>query len=342
MKETNQDIINTTAKAFLRKYGIFMLADALLLIIINICAFMLSLNFIDGDEGDIYMAISITTAASAIMAFLAVFVSGAFLPDTNPKKVSEKTQTRFRIILLLGSLVLAASKSYAGAIASSNTAINNDFSELRFQPSHILTATVKFCNFIGLLFAAAHFFSFPECSNMIFLVNFVFVIALTVAFMLSVKANKARKNLENWTCYHTLDKTEIEQIDNERRQREWDRSFEWSLQREKALANVKTTITSDKNVPFEDVLAAVKKYYESNCLVVTKAWNHPKYWMFYGIQNNGKRDDCVFRNQPAAFSKETGELCSNTWLPKDYDKAMSEAIEVSLELTPATIKENKT
>lgn len=44
-----QDIINTTAKAFLRKYGVFMLADALLLIIINICAFMLSLNFIDGD-----------------------------------------------------------------------------------------------------------------------------------------------------------------------------------------------------------------------------------------------------------------------------------------------------
>ena len=93
MKETNQDIINTTAKAFLRKYGVFMLADALLLIIINICAFMLSLNFIDGDEGDIYMAISITTAASAFMAFLAVFVSGAFLPDKNPKKVSEKTQT---------------------------------------------------------------------------------------------------------------------------------------------------------------------------------------------------------------------------------------------------------
>lgn len=82
-------------------------------------------------------------------------------------------------------------------------------------------------------------------------------------------------------------------------------------------------------IEFRDALESAKKYYAKTNEVVAAAWNHPKFWLFYGDTDDGlvQYGGCYLR-----VDKTSGET-TIFYLPSaEGFELMDAAIPLDLEL----------
>ena len=143
--------------------------------------------------------------------------------------------------------------------------------------------------------------------------------------------------------YHTTDKKEadaeskrITALQNEqyridcekaRELKKHKQEYKKNMEEENAQSQITKLIIENKNIEFDTLLEAVRKYYATFDEVLVKAWNHPDYWIFYGDDGSGK--PCI-GGQPIAFSKNTGERQLLSLFTKEGNKIFSEATEIDM------------
>ena len=74
-------------------------------------------------------------------------------------------------------------------------------------------------------------------------------------------------------------------------------------------------------IEFDKALAKAQAHYRKSNEVVTKAWDHPDYRIFYGDANNGLTK---IGGQSISVSKETGEI-KTVYLPSAEGFAIFDA-----------------